>query len=59
MKEKIFIARRLREFAYSKTDRLKDFAGSLDMSPQTLNSYLSGKISPGSELFDKTLRFGV
>ncbi|MBK7265478.1 MAG: helix-turn-helix domain-containing protein [Ignavibacteriales bacterium] len=58
MKEKIFIARRLREFAYSKTDRLKDFAGSLDMSPQTLNSYLSGKISPGSELLIKLSDLG-
>lgn len=58
MKEKIFIAKRLREFAYSKTDRLKDFAGSLDMSPQTLNSYLSGKISPGSELLIKLSDLG-
>ncbi len=58
MKEKIFIAKRLREFAYSKTDRLKDFAGSLDMSPQTLNSYLSGKISPGSELLIKLSDMG-
>ncbi len=58
MKEKIFIAARLREFAYSKTDRLKEFARSLDMSPQTLNSYLSGKISPGSELLIKLSDLG-
>lgn len=58
MKEKIFIAARLREFAYSKTDRLKEFARSLEMSPQTLNSYLSGKISPGSELLIKLSDLG-
>lgn len=58
MREKTLIAARLREFAYSKTDRLKEFAASLEMSPQTLNSYLSGKISPGAELLIKLSEMG-
>lgn len=58
MREKSLIASRLREFAYSKTDRLTEFAKSLDMLPQTLNSYLSGKITPGSELLIKLSEMG-
>ena len=58
MREKSLIASRLREFAYSKTDRLTEFAKSLDMLPQTLNSYLSGKITPGSELLIRLSEMG-
>jgi len=58
MREKSLIASRLREFAYSKTDRLTEFAKSLEMLPQTLNSYLSGKITPGSELLIKLSEMG-
>ncbi len=58
MREKSLIASRLREFAYSKTDKLSDFARLLEMLPQTLNSYLSGRITPGSELLVKLSEMG-
>jgi transcriptional regulator with XRE-family HTH domain len=58
MREKRDIAVRLRSFAYSKTDKLSEFARSLEMSPQTLNSYLSGKIAPGAELLVKLSDLG-
>ncbi len=58
MREKSLIASRLREFAYSRTDKLSDFARMLDMLPQTLNSYLSGRITPGSELLVKLSEMG-
>lgn len=57
-REKTLIAARLREFAYSRTDKLSDFARLLDMLPQTLNSYLSGKITPGAELLVKLSELG-
>lgn len=58
MREKSLIAARLREFAYSRTDKLSDFARMLEMLPQTLNSYLSGRITPGSELLVKLSDMG-
>ncbi len=58
MREKTLIASRLREFAYSRTEKLSDFARMLDMLPQTLNSYLSGRITPGAELLVKLSELG-
>lgn len=58
MREKTLIATRLREFAYSRTEKLSDFARMLDMLPQTLNSYLSGRITPGAELLVKLSELG-
>ncbi len=50
---------RLREFATRNYETLAEFAKALDMKPQTLNSYLSGKIIPGGELLNKLAALGV
>lgn len=49
----------LREFALNNYETLAEFAKALDMKPQTLNSYLSGKIIPGGELLNRLSALGV
>ncbi len=58
MRDKSAIGARLREFAYSRGFKLTEFAKALGMIPQTLNSYLSGRIAPGSEVLMKLSDLG-
>lgn len=58
MNQKIEIGIRLREYGSQNYSSLVEFASVLGMKPQTLNSYLSGKITPGGELLSKLSLLG-
>lgn len=49
---------RLKEFAKSKFGKLDLLANALDMSPQSLQSYLTGRSLPGTKLLSKLAELG-
>ena len=54
----IEVSKRLREFAESHYSSITDFANALEMMPQTLNLYLSGRSLPGNNLQKKLRALG-
>jgi len=55
---RIGIGHRVRAFAKRKYGTLKRLAESMDISPQQLQQYISGKREPGSKILLKLLRLG-
>lgn len=58
MSNKVEIGNRLREFGLSKFGKLSALATLLDMSPQSLQSYLSGRSLPGASIISKLKKLG-
>ncbi|MCX7797433.1 MAG: helix-turn-helix domain-containing protein [Melioribacter sp.] len=52
------IGERLRLFAKKKFGTLKKLAEAMDISPQQLQQYISGKREPGSKILIKLLKLG-
>ncbi|MEW6653088.1 MAG: helix-turn-helix transcriptional regulator [Bacteroidota bacterium] len=52
------IGERMRLFARKKYGTLKKLAEAMQMSPQQLQQYISGKREPGSRILTKLLRLG-
>jgi len=52
------IGERLRLFGQAKFSSMTDFANALGVKPQTLNSYLSGKVRPGNSLEARLKKMG-
>lgn len=52
------IGERMRWFAKQKFGTLKKLADAMDISPQQLQQYISGKREPGSKVLAKLLRLG-
>ena len=52
------IGERIRIFAKRKYGTLKKLAEAMDISPQQLQQYISGKREPGSKILAKLLRIG-
>jgi transcriptional regulator with XRE-family HTH domain len=52
------IGERIRLFAKRKYGTLKKLADSMEISPQQLQQYISGKREPGSKILIKLLRLG-
>ncbi len=57
-KLRIGIGGRIRLFAKRKYGTLKKLAGAMDISPQQLHQYISGKREPGSRILLKLLKLG-
>ena len=57
-KLRIGIGGRIRIFAKRKYGTLKKLADAMDISPQQLQQYISGKREPGSKILIKLLRLG-
>ncbi len=57
-KLRIGIGGRIRIFAKRKYGTLKKLAEAMDISPQQLHQYISGKREPGSRILLKLLRLG-
>lgn len=53
-----FIGERIRLFARRKFGTLKKLAEAMDISPQQLQQYISGKREPGSRILMKFLKLG-
>lgn len=57
-KMQIGIGERMRWFAKQKFGTLKKLADAMNISPQQLQQYISGKREPGSKVLAKLLRLG-
>lgn len=57
-KLRIGIGGRVRHFAKRKYGTLKKLAEAMDISPQQLHQYISGKREPGSRILVKLLKLG-
>lgn len=57
-KLRIGIGGRIRIFAKRKYGTLKKLANAMDISPQQLQQYISGKREPGSRILIKLLKLG-
>lgn len=57
-KLQMHIGERIRIFAKRKYGTLKNLAEAMEISPQQLQQYISGKREPGSKILAKLLRLG-
>lgn len=57
-KLQVGIGERIRIFAKRKFGTLKNLAGAMEISPQQLQQYISGRREPGSRMLVKLLRLG-